>query len=85
MSSKIKQSIETTGDLRRFLGHIAVAVAHGDMKVQEAAVAVKACEQINASLYSEIKAALIAQEAGKSQAQIGYMAITDQSKVVAER
>jgi hypothetical protein len=80
MSSKTKQGLETTGDLRRFLGHIAVAVAQGDMKVPEAAVAVKACEQINASLYSEIKAALLGQEAGRDAPDIGYLAITDKTE-----
>ena len=74
--SSIKhRRMETTGDVRAFLANIAVAVAQGDMKVHEAAVAVKACEQINASLYSEIKSAALQQEAGKAAPALGSLSI----------
>lgn len=76
-AQKVKQQIATTGDLRTFLSRIAVAVARGDMKVSEAAVAVKACEQINASLYSEIKSAAMQIEAGRAAPLLGQMPIGD--------
>jgi len=65
----------TTGDLRTFLGNVALAVAQGDMKVEEAVVAVKACEQINASLYSEIKSAAIQITLNKQAPEIGNLLI----------
>ena len=75
-SSAKNRAIETTDDLRKFLSHIAVAVAQGEMKINEAAVAVKACEQINASLYSEIKSAALQAEAGKAAPQLGSLRIS---------
>lgn len=51
--------LTTTGDLRTFLARIAVATAQGEMELRNAVVAVKACEQINASLYSEAKIAAL--------------------------
>lgn len=78
MSSKpIKHAIMTTGDLRQFLARIAVAVAQSDMKVAEAIVAIKACEQINASLYSEIKSAALALAAGNLAPRLGHMPLDE--------
>ena len=74
---KDHRGIETTGELRRFLSYIAGAVSRGEMKVPEAVVAVKACEQINASLYSEIKSAAIQAEAGKVAPPLGTLRIVD--------
>lgn len=79
--SKLKSRIETTGDLRAFLANVALAVSRGDMKINEAAVAVKACEQINASLYSEIKSAALQLAAGQSSPPLGDMQI-DSGKAV---
>lgn len=69
------RQIETTGDLRRFLGNIALAVAQGNMKPLDAAVAVKACEQINMSLYSEIKSAAIQAAAKREVPPLGSLRI----------
>ena len=74
---KTHRGIETTGELRRFLSYIAGAVSRGEMKVPEAVVAVKACEQINTSLYSEIKSAAIAAEAGRASPPLGSLRIAD--------
>lgn len=74
------RDIQTTGDLRRFLSYIAGAVARGEMKVPEAAVAVKACEQINASLYSEIKSAAMQAEAGAPAPDLGSLRIIDSTQ-----
>lgn len=46
------KTIKTTGDLRRHLEHIAVAVAHGDMKVQEAWEAVAEADAILMGLWA---------------------------------
>jgi hypothetical protein len=45
------------------------------MKVQEAAVAVKACEQVNASLYSEIKSAALQAALGRTAPALGHMRV----------
>ena len=76
-SKTLKQAIMTTGDLRQFLARIAVAVAQSDMKVAEAIVAIKACEQINASLYSEIKSASLALAAGNLAPRLGHMPLDE--------
>lgn len=79
-SNVLKTRMETTGDLRSFLANIAVAVSRGDLKLHEAAVAVKACEQINASLYSEIKNAAFQTERGQPAPGIGLLPIRGANK-----
>ena len=66
-----QSAMKTTGDVRKYLASIALAVVHGEVKVQEAAVAVKACKEIHASLYSEIKAATIQVQLGREAAELG--------------
>ena len=73
------KEIRTTGELRKFLANTAVGVVQGDVKPDKAAIAVKACKEVNASLYSEIKAASIAKAAGKEAAELGKLPITDES------
>jgi hypothetical protein len=72
----------TTGDLRTFLANIAVAVAQNDMDIRNAVVAVKACEQINASLYSEAKIAALTMANGQTQggkpAPLGRLPLRDE-------
>jgi len=70
--------MKTTGEMRKFLATTAMDVVRGDVKVDRAATAVKACKEINASLYSEIKAAGIAKAAGKEAAELGRLPITDE-------
>jgi folylpolyglutamate synthase/dihydropteroate synthase len=74
---KIKHQLETTGDVREFLARVALAVIRDEVKVPNAAVAVKACEQINVSLYSEIKRAALQIEAGKTSPVLGKLKIAD--------
>ncbi len=74
-SEKIKAAMQTTGDVRKFLAQIALAVIRDEVKVPQAAVAVKACEQINASLYSEIKRAAMQLELGKPAPALGMLEI----------
>lgn len=71
--STAPKSLKTTGDLRTLLANIALDVVRGDVKVQEAAIAVKACKEINSSLYSEIKAAAMLAELtpGATQTALG--------------
>ena len=72
----VKSKMETTGDLRTFLAGLAVAVVHGDTKPQEAAIAIKACKEINSSLYSEIKAATIQVELGRTPSALGELPLS---------
>lgn len=71
--SDLKSRIETAGDMRKFLAGVALTVARGDMKVQEAACAIKACEQINASIYSEAKIAAMQLAAGHKAPEMGAL------------
>jgi len=75
--------ILTTGDLRAFLANIAMAVSHGDMKINEAAVAVKACEQINTSLYTEAKMRALASADGQKWAALGQLPLRGEDEQVA--
>jgi len=68
-----KQKLETSGDLRRLIKNIALGIMHGEMKVPEAVIAVKACEQINVSLYSEIKHAALLVQLGRTAPELGEM------------
>jgi hypothetical protein len=63
MKNETSRKLQTTGDLRTFLANVALAVSQGDMKPQDAAIAVKACKELNASLYSELKNRTIQLEA----------------------
>lgn len=72
---QIKQQMGTTGDVRTFLANIALAVIRDEVKVPQAAIAVKACEQINVSLYSEIKLAAMQIAAGKQPVESGALPI----------
>lgn len=73
---KSKNEIGTTGDLRKWLANLAVGVVHGDVKVNEAAVSIKACKEINASLYSEIKSATIQVQLGRQAQPLGELPLT---------
>ena len=77
MSAPAK-SLTTTGDLRKLLANLALDVVRGDVKVHEASVAIKACKEINASLYSEIKAATIRNELGQSVTALGRLPLGEE-------
>jgi len=64
-----------TGDLRTFLANIALAVSQGEMETRQAVIAVKACEQINASLYSEAKIMAMTLAAGNQPPKLGDLNI----------
>jgi hypothetical protein len=64
-------TMKTTGDLRKFLSTLAVAVVQGETKAQEAAIAIKAIKEINASLYSEIKTSEMQAAMGRESGKLG--------------
>jgi len=66
-------ALESSGDLRRLMKNIAVGVMRKEMNVSEAAVAIKACEQINVSLYSEIKHAAMLVALGRTAPELGEL------------
>lgn len=53
--------------------NIAVGVMQGDLRVDAAVICVKACEQINVSLYSEIKHAAMIVALGRSAPELGEL------------
>lgn len=69
----VKTRFETAGEMREFLRNVAIGVTHGDMEVGKAAVAVKACEVIVASQYSEAKIAALTRAAGQQPALNGAL------------
>lgn len=80
-TSQPKSRLSTTGDLRTYLANIALAVTQDGLDLRQAAVAVKACEQINASLYSEAKIAALVVAAGGSAVKLGQLNIGTQGDV----
>ena len=69
----MNEQMNTTGDMRRFLVNMALNVARGDIDVQKAAVSIKACKEVNTSLYSEIKVAILANEIGQDVVTLGEL------------
>lgn len=67
------EKLETSGDLRKLMKNIALSVMKGDVRVDEAAVCVKACEQINTSLYSEIKYTALLIQLGRDAPELGHL------------
>ena len=82
----MKSRLETAGDLRTFLANIATAAFRGEVQRQDAAIAVKACEQINASIYSEAKIWALIQATGGNVGTLGSLPIgsTDALRVAIE-
>src|SRR5262245_19657545 len=76
----VKDKLETSGDLRKLMRNIALGVMHGNMRVDEAAICVKACEQINVSLYSEIKHAALIQQMGRTAPELGNLPLFGSDK-----
>lgn len=85
MSKAITARLLTTGDLRTFLANIATAVAQDEMPIRNAVVAVKACEQINASLYSEAKIAALTMGGGNAAPRLGTLPIRDEVPAIASK
>lgn len=72
----VREVIRTTGDLRRNLGDILVAVTRGDIDVSKAQAAAMVAKEINSSLLVEINAAKVniaLSNAGKSIGEISHM------------
>jgi len=75
--------LRTSGDLRKFLSNIALAVAQDEMPIRNAVVAVKACEQINVSLYSEAKIAALMLSHGQQTQPMGQLELHTDNKTIA--
>lgn len=72
----INEVIRTTGDLRRNLGDILVAVAKGDIDVSRAQAAAAVAKEINSSMLVEINAAKVniaMTNAGKNMGEVRHM------------
>lgn len=50
-----------------------MGVMHGELKTPEAVICVKACEQANVSLYSEIKHAALLVALGRDVPELGKL------------
>lgn len=70
---RAKFDLETTGDVRRVLANTIKAVAHGDMKSPDALTVIKGCEQMNNSLYAEIKYMAMLVALGQQPASLGEL------------
>lgn len=70
-----QQKIKTTGELRTFLADLLANVASGNADLDAARAMVKVAAQINESFYSEIKAAQVDIEAGKTARDLGELPI----------
>jgi len=72
----VNEIIRTTGDLRRNLGDILVAVTKGDLEVSRAQAAASVAKEINASMQVEINAAKVniaLTQAGKTIGEVRHM------------
>ena len=72
-----KMSINTTGELRKFLATMLLGVKNGDLDLDKASRITKMAGQINESFYAEIKVAKIRLEAGEAMTKLGDMPIGD--------
>jgi hypothetical protein len=70
-------SINTTGELRKFLATMLLGVKNGDLDLDKASRITKMAGQINESFYAEIKVAKIRLEAGEAMTKLGDMPIGD--------
>jgi isopentenyl phosphate kinase len=70
---QLRDGLQTSGDLRRVMKNVLVGLMHGDMKPDVGAACIKACEQINVSLYSEIKHASILLQMGRQVPELGEL------------
>lgn len=70
-AAELRADLETSGDLRRLMKNLLVGLMQGDIGPDIAAGCIKACEQINVSLYSEIKNATILLQLGRDVPELG--------------
>jgi hypothetical protein len=73
-----------TGELRTALSNIMMAVVRGEVKGSDAALSIKAAENINVSLYSEIKYAALLATLGQTAPPLGQLRIGVEEKPPAE-
>lgn len=71
--ARIKGALETTGDVRRALANTIKGVMHGDIKAGDAMTIIKGCEQMNNSLYAEIKYMAMLVTLGQQPAKLGEL------------
>lgn len=81
LEKPVKVRFETDGEMREFLRNIAMGVAHGDMKVDQGAVAIKACEVIVASHYSAAKIKALALAAAETTYADGALPLNGAKKL----
>lgn len=65
------KSISTTGDLRTFLSNTMLGVVGGDVSPEQAGTVAKLAQQINESMYAEIKSQKMKIELGKAAGDFG--------------
>jgi hypothetical protein len=70
---RVKGTFETTGDVRRALANTIKGVMHGDIKSNDAMTIIKGCEQMNNSLYAEIKYMAMLVTIGQQTAPLGEL------------
>ena len=70
-------TIETTGQLRKFLAGMLVGIKDGDIKVDEARAMVKMAEKINESFYAELKIAQINLQLQRKVEALGKVKVSE--------
>jgi hypothetical protein len=70
---RIRVALETTGDVRRALANTIKAVMNGDIQSNDAMTVIKGCEQMNNSLYAEIKYMAMLVAIGQQPAGLGEL------------
>lgn len=74
---------ELTGDIRKMAANLLLALVHGEVKAAEAAVGAKLIEQINVSLYSEIKHMALLVQLGREAPELGNLPLYGTPRKVA--
>lgn len=74
-SASVKTSIKTTGQLRDFLVTMMIGVKNGDLSEDRASRITKLAQQVNESMYAEIKTARVRHEFGEAVVKLGEMPI----------
>jgi hypothetical protein len=75
MSSKI----ETMGQLRQFLANAILGVRDGHIKVAEATAIKKMAEEINESMYAEVKVGRLQRDLEREVHQFGKLPLNESS------
>lgn len=70
--------IQTTGQLRQFLADSILAVKDGGMKVAEAVAIKKMAEEVNESLYAEVKVARLQKDLERQVDEFGKLPLNSE-------